>query len=440
VIETWFKRPHTLRYLRGGATGPHIDAFADALAEQGYTLYWIRGLVRGVAHLGHWLEKRGTELAALDEGILRAFRAHLGRCRCVRRNEGVLSYCRSSPNRFLPWARRQGAVRTRKPVVLIPPLIREFEAWMVRHRNVASSTLVQCYRPELRRVLDELGDDPTRYKAAPIRSFILARSQRTGRSQAKAAVTAIRLLLRYLVVLGRCSANLVDAVPTLAHWKLAPLPRHLPGEVVDRLLASCDLTTAVGRRDHAMLLLMARLGLRAGDVVALRLNDVDWSGATITVFGKSRREERLPLPQAVGDAIRAWIVDGRRKSDHEQVLLRVRGPHGPLSRITAGGVVQSAARRVGLPPSGSHVLRHSAATALIRAGASLASIGALLRHKHVATSPGTPPSKPQRGKRVGVRGSTRERETSMALNFAGLSPSPAFAGEGRTSRSLDRSR
>jgi integrase len=388
MIEDFFEHPYTLRYLRSGVTGPHIDAFGVRLAEQGFTKDRARGLLRGVAHLGRWLRKRRTPLVGLDEGVLEAFRAHLSRCRCVRRNKGRLYYCRSGSNRFLAWAREQGLVRTSVPVEAVPPLIQEFEAWMIQHRNVAAATISTGYRLQLRRFLAAAGDDPGRYDAAGIRAFVLAQAQRTGPSRAKCAVTALRMLLRHLAVAGRCAPELVDAVPTVAHWRLGALPRYLSPNVVDQIVSSCDTATTRGRRDRAVLLLLTRLGLRAGDVAGIRLGDFDWSEATLTVFGKSRREVRLPLPQEVGDAVLAWLSGGRPGRDDDHVFFGLRAPIVPLTRSSVATIAATAARRVDetMPRVGTHMLRHSAATAWLRGGLSLPAIGALLRHRSQETT------------------------------------------------------
>ena len=390
MIEEFFEHPYTLRYLRDGVTAPHIDDFAVTLVEQGFKRGWARSLLRGVAHLGHWLDRRSLTLAELDEEVLKDFRKHLSRCRCVRGNKGRLEYCRSGSRRFLSWARAQGLA----PAALcesVPPLIQSFEKWMLEHRKVASSTLGN-YRLQLRRFLDAAGDDPVRYNATSIRDFILVQSQRTGPSRAKSAVTAVRMLLRYLSLTGQCAPELIDAVPTIAHWKLGPLPRYLSTEVIDQMVESCDQTTASGRRDRAVLLLITRLGLRAGDVAALRLGDIDWSTATIMVSGKSRRETRLPLPQDVGDAILAWLAEGRPVQDDSHVFVTARAPVGSLHPRSVGGIAARAAERVAkrtgaiIPRVGAHVLRHSAATSLLREGMSLSAIGALLRHRSLETT------------------------------------------------------
>jgi len=388
MIDDFFEHPYTLRYLRGGVTGPHIDAFAVALAEQGFTIGRARGLLRGVAHLGRWLQKRRTPLAALDEGVVEVFRAHLSRCRCGRRNKGRLYYCRSGSNRFLTWAREHHLVSAPMPADPVPSLIQDFEAWMLRHRNVAPSTLTVAYRLHLRRFLAAVGDDPDRFTAAGIRAFVLAQSQRREFSRAKHAVTAVRMLLRHLVVAGRCAPELVDAVPAVAHWRLEALPRYLSRDIVDQIVASCDPATARGRRDRAVLLLLARLGLRAGDVAALRLGDLDWSGATVTVSGKARREVRLPLPQEVGDAILNWLSGGRADRDDAHVFFGLRAPIGPLTRSSVARIVASAAKRTDATMArvGTHMLRRCAATAWLREGMSLPAIGALLRHRSPETT------------------------------------------------------
>jgi site-specific recombinase XerD len=196
------------------------------------------------------------------------------------------------------------------------------------------------------------------------------------------------MLLRFLAITGRCPPELVDAPPTIARWRLSSLPAFISQEDVQRILDAPDTSTHTGLRDRAMLLLMARLGLRASDVAAMRLVDIDWHGATITVTGKGRRESKLPLPQDVGDAILAWLSDGRPDSDDDHVFLTVRAPFRALNHSTPSAVAARTAARaeVALPRAGSHVLRHSAATGLLAEGMSLPAIGVLLRHASLDTT------------------------------------------------------
>ena len=181
-------------------------------------------------------------------------------------------------------------------------------------------------------------------------------------------------------------AGLATAVPTLARWKLAGLPKALPADQVAALLASCDPATEVGQRDRAILTVLSRLGLRVGEVAGLRLEDIDWRNGELVVTGKGQRSERLPLPADVGQAIVAYLTGWRPKTSARHVFVCVYAPHGPMSRNTVTNVVARAARRAGLGVMHAHRLRHSAATAMLTAGASLDEIGQVLRHRHALTT------------------------------------------------------
>jgi site-specific recombinase XerD len=199
-------------------------------------------------------------------------------------------------------------------------------------------------------------------------------------------VTALRSLLRYLHVAGVTPVGLATAVPTLARWKLAGLPKALPADQVAALLASCDPKTEVGQRDTAILTMLSRLGLRIGEVAGLRLEDIDWRNGELAVTGKGQRTERLPLPADVGQAIVSYLTGWRPKTGARQVFLCAYAPHGAMSRNAVTNVVARAARRAGLGVMHAHRLRHSAATAMLTAGASLAEIGQVLRHRHALTT------------------------------------------------------
>ncbi len=384
MIENFFERPHALRRLRSSCTGPYIDTFATSLLAEGYTFNRGRSLLRGVSLLGYWLDEQGIELAALDEALLKQFIIEVKSC---ARGDGKPGYCRAGGHHFLVWARVRRIVSTLCPNASVPMLISTFQTWMVQHRNVTAVTL-QNYRLPLRRFLGALGDDPSQFGAADIRQFIIAESRRAERGYAKLVVTAVRMFLRYLATVGRCAPLLVDAVPTIANWKISALPAYLSRKDVDRIIGACDLTTAGGCRNRAMILLMARLGLRSGDVVKLRLRDIDWKNATLTVFGKGRRATRMPLPQDVGDALLCWLDTGRPERDDLHVFLRLRAPYCPLTNAAVHAVVDCVAKRVGVsaPHVGPNMLRHSAAVALLKEGASLPAIGAILRHKHLDTT------------------------------------------------------
>jgi len=267
-------------------------------------------------------------------------------------------------------------------------VIEQFGAWMRQHRGVRESTLGN-YVPLVQEFVAALGAEAAAYDAARVRTFILARANRAGRSRAKSVVNAVRMFLRFCAVRGDGPADLPAAVPGIAHWKLAALPRYLGADDIERVVAACAPTTAAGARDRAAILLCARLGLRAGDVRDLRLGDLDWARGRLRVLGKGRCETWLPLPQEVGDALLHYLERFRPALADDHVFLRVYAPLGPLpsSGPIAGLVRRALARaQIAAPSQGAHVLRHSAATALLRQGVALDVIGAVLRHRCVEST------------------------------------------------------
>jgi site-specific recombinase XerD len=198
------------------------------------------------------------------------------------------------------------------------------------------------------------------------------------------------MFLRFLIADGRCRPGLLGAIPIVPNWRLSSLPRYLPPEDVERLIASCDRSSSLGKRDLAILLLLARLGLRAGDIVQMRLADIDWKGAWVHVSGKNRRQTRLPLTQEVGQAIASYVQAGRPASHTDALFLRSRAPYRALgSHCAVSMIVDSALRRAVIKRPGrgaAHLLRHSVASSMLRNGASLQEIAALLRHRCIETT------------------------------------------------------
>jgi len=195
--------------------------------------------------------------------------------------------------------------------------------------------------------------------------------------------TALRGFLRFLGAHGLCRPGLEHAVPPIPHWRLSTLPRFIDAKQVERLIATCELTTPAGLRDRGILLLLARLALRAGDIVSLRLNDLDWEQATLSVRGKGRRETRLPLPQDVGDAVLSYLKRARPRVEYDRVFFMLNAPIRPLARSrVVCNLVRGAIRKAGIdaPTKAANLLRHSAATAMLRGGATLDMVGAVLRH------------------------------------------------------------
>jgi integrase/recombinase XerD len=269
-------------------------------------------------------------------------------------------------------------------------LLARFEEYLTVERGLTADT-VEGYVHAVRPFLAQIGGDGELdlggLTAADVTAFVVARCPGQSRGAAKMTVTALRSLLGFLHVEGLIGRSLVGAVPSAAGWRLSGLPRALEPDQVRRLLASCDRGAGSGRRDFAILILLVRLGLRAGEVAGVQLDDVDWRAGELVVVGKGRRAERLPLPVDVGQAIATYLADGRPATAQDRCLfVRVKAPHRGL---TTGGVTQvvvSAAKRADLGQIHAHRLRHTAATDLLRAGAPLSEIGQVLRHRTALTT------------------------------------------------------
>lgn len=266
-------------------------------------------------------------------------------------------------------------------------IVERFRWWMSKHRGVMDSTL-DGYCRILRDLVQVLGEDPALYEAGSLRQFVLTRAAPHSRVRARTIATATRMFLRFLVAEGSCRHGLEMAIPTIPAWRLSSLPRYLLPADVERIVGSCDRATAVGLRDHAVLLMLARLGLRAGDVAALKLDDVAWQKGLLRVSGKGRRESLLPLPQAVGDAVLAYLEQGRPISADCHLFVRSRPPFVALKSRSVTAIVAAAIGRaqVNAPSHGAHLLRHSLATAMVREGHSLQEIAVLLRHRSLETT------------------------------------------------------
>lgn len=266
----------------------------------------------------------------------------------------------------------------------------DFRVWLAAERGLSPAT-VRCYGTQARVFLAwlprPLDVELRQLDSGQVTAFMLDYCRDRNRWSAKAMVTAVRSLLRFLHVAGQVPVPLAPAVPAVAGWRLASLPRGVDAAVVTRLLDSCDRDTVMGRRDYAILTLLARLGLRGGEVADLEVGDVDWRGGEVSIRGKGRRIERLPLPVDVGEAMVAYLTAGRPVCDTRTVFCTVRAPYRRLSPAAIRQVMGRACVRAGLARLGAHRLRHSLATEMLRAGASLPEVGQVLRHRsRLATS------------------------------------------------------
>ena len=251
-------------------------------------------------------------------------------------------------------------IRDRQPVPAEPELLKSFCVWMRELRGTSDRGLYN-YSIPIRKLLKCIDGDPSKLDARCLRQFVLKQSQ-GGRCAARRCRTALRMFLRFLIADGHCRPGLLGAIPIVPSWRLTSLPRYLLPEEVERLIASCDRSSSLGKRDLAILLLLARLGLRAGDIVHMRLADIDWHGAWVLVSGKNRRQTRLPLTREVGQAIAAYVQAGRPASQADALFLRTRAPFRALgSHCAISMIVDSALRRTGIKRPGrgaAHLLRH----------------------------------------------------------------------------------
>ena len=370
-------------------TGPlerYAEGFAGELSRAGYTSGSAKRRLRLMAHLSRWLDEERLDPAALTPTRIEAFLV-------TRRAAGYSLY--RSPAALAPLLEYLERVGVVVPVAVAEPtpvdvLVGRYEDYLTSERGLAWSSVrlyVRAIRPLLRGRL--VGDrlDLAGLTAADVTGFMLevARERRPGKAQTTA--TALRSLLGFFHVKGLVASSLAGAVPSVASWRLAPLPGGLePGEV-DRLLAGCDRRTTAGRRDSAILLLLVRLGLRAGEVAGLGLDDINWRVGEIIVCGKGDRRERLPLPNDVGRELVGYLERGRpATAQGRSVFVRLKAPHRRLTSEAVSMVVFAAGRRAGLGTVRAHRLRHTVATQTLAAGGSLVEIGQLLRHRKVLTT------------------------------------------------------
>jgi integrase/recombinase XerD len=367
-----------------GPLAPYAGGFRVELERLGYTPLTAATHVRLMAHLSRWLAREGAEASGLTPALVEAYFAE-------RRAAGYAGHITGRALRpLLGYLRRLGVVSPVAPLAADAGerLLSRYRGYLLVERGLSRTTVdlnVRMVRPFLAaRATAEGGLDLGRVTAGEVAAFVVTQSRQRPKS-VKRMVTALRSLLGFLHVEGLIGQPL--AVPSPAGWTQAGLPRALEGDQVAALLASCDPRTRTGRRDLAILTLLARLGLRAGEVAALRLDDIDWRRGEITVRGKGNRQDRLPLPADVGQRIVAYLQDGRPgTAQGRTVFVRAQAPYRPLASNAVTTVVACAGRRAGLGVIGAHRLRHSAATAMLRSGGSLTEIGQTLRHARPLTT------------------------------------------------------
>jgi integrase/recombinase XerD len=369
------KKQRTVTDARLHFALPHVEGFRHWLASQGYTVGTINGLVRLLGHWTDWVHVAGFTIATIHAGYDASAKVFKGKLATeVWLRAGAL---------FIQYLQGLGLIplppRPPSPTE-VWPVLGLFRDWMRSHRGVTESTL-DIYQHTIVALLETLGSDAQAYTAEAIRKFVLERARPYGRSHAKLLGTATRAFLRYLAVTGQCPAGREYAVPGFTAWQLKPVPDFLGQEDIERLLAVCEGEDRL--RDKAIILLLARLGLRVSEVADLEFSHIDWENGRIAISGKSRRASFLPLPQEVGDGLIAYIERARPRVATPRVFLRDWAPHRPMPGGSLTSIVWRALKRAGIesPRRGAHILRHSAATAMLRHGVSLSGVSAVLRHR-----------------------------------------------------------
>jgi integrase/recombinase XerD len=373
-----------------GPLGHYIASFSEWVSGQGYALFSWRYRIRLVAGFSRWLAERNVCLRSISTAHSVAYLQSRARRRRLRGEDATVLA------QLLDFLRHRGVIAAEKigPPQLSPVdrCVEAFERHLREERALTRATIVN-YVPFVRGFLnDRFGSGPvvlSRLSAKDVVRFVQRQAPRLHLKRAKLLTTALRSFLHYGRYRGNIRVDLAAAVPAVANWSMSSIPRAIAPQQVRQLLAQIDRDTAVGRRDYAIVLLLARLGLRSGEVAALELEDIDWKDGSLRVRGKGGGRSQLPLPADVGEAIVAYLQHGRPRSTSRRVFLRAKAPiRGFVSAGAVGTVVRHALLRAGLdaPTMGAHQFRHGLATEMLRRGASLTEIGEVLGHRSPQTT------------------------------------------------------
>jgi site-specific recombinase XerD len=371
-----------------GRLGPYVDGYGARLLELGYTPPTVRGVLKQLGQLGRWMTENAIDASGLNVEVVTAF-IDSRRAGGHRRVPTVRSFVV-----LLDYLRNAGvvsadAVRPAEAGAPLDELLAEYRKWMTAARDLSPLTVLR-YERVARRFLslrvgpeDQLGvRDLT---GADVAGFLLREFGRLSVGSAKGRVAELRSLLRFLHLQGLTALSLATSVPPVAGWHDAQIPATMSSTDLDLLLASCDRSNTVGARDFAILMLLARLGLRSVEVANLELEDLDWRAGEVVVRGKSLRQDRLPLPIDAGEALVAHL-SRRGQERSRRVFLTAKAPRRPIPPAVVGEVVGRACKRAGVPVVGAHRLRHALATEMLRRGASIVDISQVLRHQDLGTT------------------------------------------------------
>jgi site-specific recombinase XerD len=372
-----------------GRLGPVVEGYRLHLLSLGYTPGTVRGMLKTLGRVGRWMQAEGLEPAELDEVRIEQFLS-------MRHAEGHLSDL--GLRSFVPllqYLRDEHviAVRTAAPLTAVDRLVVTYRDWLINDRGLAAPTALRYENAARRFLLEHAGsvgeEDEVRVElltGLDVSQFLLAECARVSVGAAKGRVAELRSLLRFLHLRGLTQLDLAVAVPPVAGWHHTGIPKTLTVGDVQRLVDSCDRSDPIGTRDYALVILVARLGLRSAEVARMELGDVDWRAGEVLIHGKARRSDRLPLPVEVGEALAAYLHDARPRTKDRAVFVTCRAPRRGIRPDLVSDVVRRACVRCDMAPVGAHRLRHALATNMLAKGASLVEISQVLRHQDLATT------------------------------------------------------
>jgi site-specific recombinase XerD len=388
MLEFYFQDTDTIRRLRKGLFGKFMDSYASELKEAGYSYQSAQMHIRLVEGFGGWLRYSKIDMHRVNSSHIEKYICYRNRKEQQTKSTGILTALKRILRLVATTQLSSGEVRTdnRTPAEKIAE---EFDLYLVRDRALTQAT-TRTYGDYAKKFLKYRfktgGVDLSLLRTKDVLDFVRKSAGLQGTRRAKLLVTSLRSFFRFAKHRGYITLDLEACVPTVPNWSKTEIPRALSEEKVKTILSQCKRNTTTGRRDYAILLLLARLGLRAGEVARLRLDDIDWKEGQITVQGKGRKMCQMPLPADVGEAIASYLKDGRPRRESRVLFLQRRAPFD--RGINISGVVARAIARSGVETSrkGAHQFRHGLAIQMLKRGASLSEIGEILRHASVDTT------------------------------------------------------
>jgi site-specific recombinase XerD len=384
IAEEYLGRSWLFQRLKNGPHGQLVERYAVRLVKEGLVRHGTWRCLNLVGDLLSWIASRRSKLTDLDERMVERYLRYRGDKRSIQPGD------RAALKRWLSVLRDAGSIAPAAPPPITPQdqIFGEFGNYLRTERGLAPRSVVR-HQPLIRRFLHEVcpagAGDLGKISQEDVTRYIERHARDWSAASGKAMCWSLRAFLRYLHHRGLNPFALAGCVPSIRRWKLASLPTYLSTAQIQKVLDGCDRTTVMGRRDYAILMMLAKLGLRADEVATLTLDDVDWRSGEMLVRAKGRQRARMPIPPDVGAAVVAYLRDGRPKSSCRRLFLRSFAPHvGFASGCAITMIAKTALERAGIrgyAHQGAHIFRHSLATELLRSGATLSEIGQLLRHE-----------------------------------------------------------